>query len=116
VHTNASEPLTIGKLWAVAITMRIVLVENLRRSAEQVVNSRAERQQADGLADRLLGVDVSEAEPAAIVLRYVNETALLPAFAVQLVQRLRDQDPRVTPAGWMNAWPPRGRLRTDRPE
>src|SRR4029078_1204748 len=27
------EPLTIGELWAVAITLRIVLVENLRRGA-----------------------------------------------------------------------------------
>ena len=28
------QPLTIGELWAVAITLRIVLVENLRRAAE----------------------------------------------------------------------------------
>jgi cyclic beta-1,2-glucan synthetase len=27
------QPLTIGELWAVAITLRIVLVENLRRGA-----------------------------------------------------------------------------------
>src|SRR5580700_1860765 len=31
------EPLTIGELWAVAITLRIVLVENLRRLAETMV-------------------------------------------------------------------------------
>ena len=28
------EPLTIGELWAIAISLRIVLVENLRRLAE----------------------------------------------------------------------------------
>ena len=50
------QPLTIGELWAVAITLRIVLVENLRRAAEQIESSRAARQQADALADRLLGV------------------------------------------------------------
>ena len=50
------QPLTIGELWAVAITLRIVLVENLRRSAERIVNRRAARQEADALADRLLGV------------------------------------------------------------
>ena len=32
------QPLTIGELWAVAITLRIVLVENLRRAAERIVN------------------------------------------------------------------------------
>jgi cyclic beta-1,2-glucan synthetase len=33
------EPLTIGELWAIAISLRIVLVENLRRLAEQIVQS-----------------------------------------------------------------------------
>jgi cyclic beta-1,2-glucan synthetase len=49
------QPLTIGELWAVAITLRIVLVENLRRAAKRIVSSRAARQEADTLADRLLG-------------------------------------------------------------
>ena len=31
------QPLTIGELWAVAITLRIVLVENLRRAAQRIV-------------------------------------------------------------------------------
>ena len=49
------QPLTIGELWAVAITLRIVLVENLRRLAERMVHSRTSREEADNLADRLLG-------------------------------------------------------------
>ncbi|MDO8547913.1 MAG: hypothetical protein Q7R68_11220, partial [Nitrospirales bacterium] len=49
------QPLTIGELWAVAITLRVVLVENLRRLAERIVCSRAARQEADMLADSLLG-------------------------------------------------------------
>ena len=57
------QPLTIGELWAVAITLRIVLVENLRRLAARIARSRAARQQADALADRLLGVDGRETEP-----------------------------------------------------
>ena len=56
------QPLTIGELWAVAITLRIVLVENLRRAAERIVNERAARQAADALADRLLGAGGREAE------------------------------------------------------
>jgi len=39
----------------VAITIRIVLVENLRRVAEAIVRGRAARQEADALADDVLG-------------------------------------------------------------
>lgn len=92
------QPLTIGELWAVAITLRIVFVENLRRSAERIVSSRVGRQAADQVADRLLGIASGEAEPAAAVLRGFEATLLSRAFAVQLIQRLRDQDPAVMPA------------------
>jgi cyclic beta-1,2-glucan synthetase len=92
------EPLTIGELWAVAITLRIVLVENLRRLAEAIVRNRAARQEADALADRLLGVGDREAEPADSVLRRIDRAHLPRAFAVQLVRRLRDQDPKIMPA------------------
>jgi len=40
------EPLTIGELWAIAISLRILLVDNLRRIAETIVCSRADRQEA----------------------------------------------------------------------
>src|SRR5690606_332385 len=48
------QPLTIGELWAVAITLRIVLVENLRRLADQITAGRRARTEADALADLLL--------------------------------------------------------------
>jgi cyclic beta-1,2-glucan synthetase len=92
------QPLTIGELWAVAITLRIVLVENLRRAAARIVSSRAAREEADVLADRLLGVNGYSAEPDALLGRNADPDSFSPAFTVQLVQRLRDQDPRVTPA------------------
>ncbi len=92
------QPLTIGELWAVAITVRIILVENLRRLAERVVHDRAARQEADALADRLLDLANRSMEPAAKILRQFEGGPLAPAFAVQLVQRLRDQDPVITPA------------------
>ncbi len=92
------QPLTIGELWAVTITLRIVLVENLRRAAARIVSSRDARQDADALADRLLGVNGYIAEPDALLRRDTNPDSFSPAFTVQLVQRLRDQDPRVTPA------------------
>ncbi|HVB99291.1 MAG TPA: glycosyl transferase, partial [Candidatus Dormibacteraeota bacterium] len=89
------QPLTIGELWAVAITLRVVLVENLRRIAERIVRSRANCQEADALADSLLG---SGSEPAILLaLRQLEKAPLETAFAVQLVQRLRDLDPKVGP-------------------
>jgi cyclic beta-1,2-glucan synthetase len=101
---QAVQPLTIGELWAVAITLRIVLVENLRRGAKRIVSSRAERQEADSLADRLLGVNGQPAEAVSRLLRQYEQAPLPESFAVQLVQRLRDQDPKVTPAlNWLEA-------------
>ena len=85
------QPLTIGELWAIATTLRILLIENLRRLAETIVSDRMFRHQADLLADRLLG---SESPPPAMP----DEMPLRDAFAVQLVYRLRDQDPKITPA------------------
>src|SRR5712691_3803725 len=92
------QPLTIGELWAVAITLRIVLVENLRRGAKRIVPGRAARREADALADRLLGVNAHPAEPIRSVFQHYEQAPLPGAFAVQLVQRLREQDPKVTRA------------------
>jgi cyclic beta-1,2-glucan synthetase len=96
------QPLTIGELWAVAITLRIVLVENLRRLAESIVRARAARHQADALADELLGIGARAGGEAVApnqsgLVRFEDDP-LVTAFAVQLVQRLREQDRAVTPA------------------
>jgi len=92
------QPLTIGELWAVAITLRILLVENLRRLTEAIVRGRAARDAADAVADELLGLKGSPPAPVSRALSAFEPTPLVTAFAVQLVQRLRDQDPAVTPA------------------
>ena len=92
------QPLTIGELWAIAITLRIVLVENLRRAADRMVGGSIARQQADEAADRLIGGEEGATEPVAAVLQPFARAPLHAAFAVQLVQRLRDQDPRVASA------------------
>ena len=92
------QPLMIGELWAVSITLRIVLIENLRRVAQQIVHGRAARKQADELADRLLGAGTRAAEPVAVVLADYERARFSDSFAVQLLHRLRDQDPGITPA------------------
>jgi cyclic beta-1,2-glucan synthetase len=90
------QPLTIGELWAVAITLRLVLVENLRRSAARIMSRRLAREEADLVADRLLGVNGRGTEPSA--LAPYERLPFSEGFVVQLVQRLRDQDPKATPA------------------
>ena len=90
------QPLTIGELWALAITLRIVLVENLRKLSDIIVRSRRAREQADHLVDGLLGVGDAPSVSAAAFRRFEDEP-LERAFAVQLVQRLRELDPKVGP-------------------
>ncbi len=98
------QPLTIGELWALAITIRVVLVENLRRLADLIVGSQASRDAADALAERLLGAGITPPEPAATTLKPYAELPLTRSFAVQLVQRFRDEDPATTPAlQWLDA-------------
>ena len=89
------QPLLISELWAVPIALRIILVENLRRLSEQIVAARAARLQADRLADTLLGRGPDQADPRAVP-RAGDDVST--AFILQLALRLRDQDPRATPA------------------
>jgi cyclic beta-1,2-glucan synthetase len=90
-------PLTIGELWAIAITLRIVLIENLRRLVDQITQGRIDRADADQLIDKLLASGSAQS-----VLLYDIETRssgpLSEVFAAQLAKRLRDQDPKTTPA------------------
>ncbi len=91
-------PLTLGELWAIPIMLRIGLVERLR---VLVANSLARfnaRQAADRWADRLMSAVRSRAEFAAALVELERSPALDPEFVVQLVQRLRDQDPALAPA------------------
>jgi len=98
---QAIQPLTIGELWAVAITLRIVLIENLRRLTDQISVGRQERTDADQLTRRLLAPGCAHtALQADIAMR--SKKPLSEVFAAQLAKRLRDQDPNTTPAvAWL---------------
>ncbi|MFN3399586.1 MAG: glycosyl transferase, partial [Ferrovibrio sp.] len=95
------QPLTIGELWAIAITLRIVLVENLRRLADQITTGQRVRAEADALADRLLAPGNSRSAFDTELAGH-SSSPLSERFAAQLAKRLRDQDPRTMPAlGWL---------------
>jgi cyclic beta-1,2-glucan synthetase len=93
-----SAPLTMGELWASAILLRMVLVENLRRLAERIVQRRLAREEADALADSLLGIVKGGATSWEERLRELERKPLSIPFAVHLLQRLRERDPEQTPA------------------
>ena len=89
------QPLTIGELWAVAITLRIVLVENLRRSAEQIIaRQRGARRRPTRSPTGCSASDGARRRSGDALCAAIAQRRRCPTrFAVQLVQRLRDQDP-----------------------
>lgn len=91
------QPLMISELWAVAITLRIVLVENLRRLADQITAGREDRADAQAFANRLLTSGSAHSALARDIATRASGP-LSELFAAQLAKRLRDQDPRTTPA------------------
>ncbi|MGA3156663.1 MAG: glucoamylase family protein [Steroidobacteraceae bacterium] len=84
------EQLTLGELWALASMLRVVLIENLRRAADRIIDDRLQRNAADRMADRLLGSPTRPAEPLDQVVPRGKRIPLPRAFAVQLARRLRD--------------------------
>ena len=106
------EPLTIGELWAVAITLRIVLIENARRLSDEIMSAHAQRAEADRLVDGLLSMR-GRGEPAvgagsSPTVRLAQavaplEGAPLPEIlAAHIAKRLRGCDPARTPlCGWL---------------
>ncbi len=94
-------PLQIGELWAVAITLRIVLVENMRRLAVQIVGAQHQRSMADALVDSLSGIG-TPAVPLHLAVAAHDSAPLDEIFAAQVARRLRGLDPVETPLhGWL---------------
>ena len=93
-------PLTIGELWAVAITLRIALIKRILPLVRRIHFSKKQRENADLLADEMLEMVVKNditsddlVNKLSSVLgsaEYFNRPLI-----VQLVQRLRDQDPGI---------------------
>src|SRR5687768_9698645 len=84
---QAVAPLTIGELWAWPSMLKLALIENLRRLAEETLEASAARREADAYVARL-DADV-EATPPPLPAR------LHAAYVVQLLQRLREYGPRL---------------------
>ena len=92
-------PLLIGELWASAISLRLALVENLRRLASRIVVAREEREEADNLADEILELAAEKPDELLPLLekRLGKQKIFGHAFIAQIARRLRDQDPSINP-------------------
>ncbi|NOT10390.1 MAG: phosphorylase [Methylococcaceae bacterium] len=100
------EPLTLGELWAIPITLRILLVENLRRLAIRIIRSQTGRQLADEFVDQVELV-AAQTDKSDVVLPVAKLPAvpMRQAYAVQILQRLHDPHPgSVLSLDFLNSW------------
>ncbi len=91
------QPLLIGEIWAVAISLRIVLIENMRRIAAEITGAMALRAEADRLADAILGADPAHVLPVPAAMAPWASQPLPQVMAAQFIRRLRGCDPSDTP-------------------
>ncbi len=94
--------LTIGELWALAITLRLVLVENLRRLSIHILTDHEKRNRANQVADEIFD-NVSDPIQfknlvEKIFLHCLNSNEDDCAYLAQLAKRFRDQEPEIWPA------------------
>ena len=81
-------PLTIGELWAWPSMLKLALIENLRRLAEELLGARAARRAADVYVERIEAEVKSPSPPLS--------EALHTAYVVQLLRRVREFGPRLS--------------------
>jgi cyclic beta-1,2-glucan synthetase len=79
--------LTLGELWALPTTLRVVLIENLRRLAERAGANKAAREVANLCCDR---IETCSPEQLDAVLAFLNRRGVGDAFLAQMAQQLQD--------------------------
>ncbi|MEO6410218.1 MAG: glucoamylase family protein [Burkholderiaceae bacterium] len=77
--------LTLGELWALPTTLRVVLIENLRRLAERVAANKAARELANLCCDR---IDACTPEALDAILAILNRRGVGLVFLGQFAQRV----------------------------
>jgi cyclic beta-1,2-glucan synthetase len=85
--------LTTGELWAIAILLRVGLIENLKRLIRVSDHERDARRDANLFANRLIAAASNEEIAAILKERRQDPRRIGGAFAVQLILRLRDTPP-----------------------
>ncbi len=80
--------LNLSEMWALPTTLRVMLIENLRRLAERVASNKAAREVANLCCDRIDSYDLDELDQ---LLALLNERGVGRVFLRQMAQRLRDR-------------------------
>ena len=96
--------LKLGELWAIPIMLRLALIENLRRVAALVADSRMDRNLADSWADKMM--ETAEKDPKNLILVIADMARSAPplttSFVSEFVRRLQGQSPALAlPLTWI---------------
>jgi cyclic beta-1,2-glucan synthetase len=79
--------LSLSEIWALPTTLRVVLVENLRRLAERVAANKAARAAANLLCDQIGSQSAQTLDPLMVQL---EQRGVAQVFLAQMAQRLQD--------------------------
>ncbi len=80
--------LNLGEMWALPTTLRVVLVENLRRLAERVATNKAAREVANLCCDRIETYTTQVLDELLVLL---DQRGVGRMFLAQMAQRLQDR-------------------------
>ena len=80
--------LKLSEIWALSTTLRVVLIENLRRLAERIATNKAAREVANMCSDR---IEAYDAEALDRLFALMNRRGVGRVFLVQMAQRLQDR-------------------------
>ena len=79
--------LNLSEMWALPTTLRVVLIENLRRLAERVATNKAAREVANLCSDKLATTSLKQLNR---LLALLNQRGVGPVFLAQMAQRLQE--------------------------
>ena len=80
--------LNLREIWALPTTLRVVLVENLRRLAERVATNKAAREVANRVCDRIERYALTDLDA---LLALLNQRGVGRVFLAQMALRLQDR-------------------------
>src|SRR5665647_1896821 len=80
--------LNLSEMWALPTTLRVVLIENLRRLAEHVATNKAAREVANLCCDQIETYSVQALDQLLVLL---NQRGVGRVFLAQMAQRLQDR-------------------------
>jgi len=90
-------PLSSGELWAIPIMLRIILLENIRRLAEQILFTQAEREAADHWVLPLLESEHRPEEWDKLSKTLSSQEEYSSSYAEQILKRIREVGADVGP-------------------